>query len=249
MAKLTQVPTVERPILFNGAMVRALIEGRKTQTRRVVKPQPEFFEPNAVWQSGAGHGGIGWYVHTDEYPDEGSQFYRCPYGQPGDRLWVRETWAAEPDFDSVRPSWLDETEPISYAADYTELQLCQSYDNLGVTRWRPSIHMPRCFSRILLEVTDVRVEQVQAVTFADCKAEGMDEGYSEGVAPCPGEECDGRHHGEKWHFQSLWGSINGPRGFGWDSNPWVWVVEFKRVVVIHTAGLPMSESIAARPVQ
>lgn len=140
----------ERPILFSEPMVRSLVQGRKTQTRRLVKPQPCFDEP--LWLDGEGHSGTGWYVCEAEYPEEGSEFYKCPFGQVGDRLWVRETWA------HCRKGH------IAYRED--------GAGSCHFDRWRPSIHMPRSASRITLEVTNVRVERLQNISEEDALAEG-----------------------------------------------------------------------------
>jgi hypothetical protein len=176
----------ERPILFSGPMVRAILDGQKTQTRRIVKPQPsiEGQEPHLV---------------------------RCPYGVPGDRLWVRETWG---EGGMTKPG-----DPASYAADWP--------DAGAIRKWRPSIHMPRWASRIDLEVTAVRVERLQAITEEDARAEGAAHRIARGG------DLSGALEGETpiqhvAHFRDLWDSINGERT-PWASNPWVWVVSFKRV--------------------
>lgn len=179
----------ERPILFSGPMVRALLDGRKTRTRRVVKPQPEwscspleFTNSPGVWA-----------------PNEAEDYRRCPYGVPGDRLWVRETW------QRVVPLLIDPTTKYEYLATVR--------DGCHPARWKPSIHMPRVASRITLEVVRVRVERVQQITEADAIAEGC--GRAECGALAVLEYC------------RLWNEINGPGA--WAENPWVWVVEFKRI--------------------
>lgn len=186
----------EHPILFSSEMVRAILEGRKTQTRRVIKPQPY------------------WEVGRDimQYPLD------CPYGQPGDRLWVRETWASHPQLNKVKPKHLNCAE-IYYRA---------TCDNDSHYSWRPSIHMPRWASRITLEVTGVRVERVRDITAEDAVKEGWQ------------EDCgwDNFTNGQVFRsdtpvsvidFAYLWDSINAKRGHSWESNPWVFVVEFKVV--------------------
>lgn len=193
----------ERPILFTGPMVRALLDGSKTQTRRVVKMPPSWdCFVCADW-------GDGWWPYRSddgESPnyDNNEIPMRCPYGQPGDRLWVRETWAPHPDFpETVRRG--------VYRADPE----CK-YD---VERWRPSIHMPRWASRILLEIVSVRVERLQDI--------GVDEIEAEGVVT---SDADIMQHGCRARvldWQRLWESINGAGS--WDANPWVWAVEFKQV--------------------
>ena len=179
----------ERPILFSGEMVRAILDGRKTQTRRVVKPQPMVDLEMTGWQ--------------DDYV--------CPYGAPGERLWVRETWQHESphcdDHACGNPdhAWFKATEvaPDTFPS------------------WRPSIHMPRWASRLLLEVTEVRVERLRDCTEVDCQAEGClgghdaIRGYAFSATP-------------REHFRHVWNSINGKK-HPWESNPWVWVVGFKRM--------------------
>lgn len=198
----------ERPILMSAPMVRALLDGRKTQTRCVVKPRHDW--------------------HVDEVPDERGVFrpwpifeayvyaepetveVPCPYGEPGDRLWVRETWA---------PNEMTVGESTLYAADGRP-----PYGNLSVSRWRPSIHMPRGLSRITLEVTAVRVERLQAISEEDAKAEGVDlkpEAWPDSPQAMPISLKP------RFAFELLWKSINGDAS--WAANPWVWVVEFKRV--------------------
>jgi hypothetical protein len=178
----------ERPILFSAPMVRALLAGSKTQTRRIVKDK-----------------------HIDAAPPVCFfQWLRenCPYGQTGDRLWVRETWiprAAE--------------SAALYRADYDDAQasgLAGMYSDRG---WRPSIHMPRWASRILLEITGVRVERLQDISDHDALAEG--------VSPDMGLRWQSGDDTPRGMYGELWESINGPGS--WAADPWVWVVEFKRV--------------------
>ena len=177
----------ERPILFSAPMVRALLAGTKTQTRRTCN------HPGLKDLSYIVNCGDGWW--GDE---EGDFQARCPYGQPGDRLWVRETFCDD---------WLADAGGVAYRADGG--MDAEMFD-AGCT-WRPSIHMPRSLSRITLEVTGVRVERLQDISEADAIAEGT---------PFP-------FGGWVGGYQKLWESINGPGS--WDLNPWVWVVEFKRV--------------------
>ncbi|EPB6909293.1 hypothetical protein ACRRN9_004009 [Pseudomonas aeruginosa] len=203
----------ERPILFNDQMVRAILEGRKTVTRRVVKPQPDFLgsmvDPNTPFKTlDAG-------LHAR---------ITCPYGEPGDRLWVREAWAADAQVDAIAPSDLSQGEPIWYPADLSVRQTGCSMISKG--RVRPSIHIPRWASRILLEITAVRVERLQDISEEQALAEGV-----------RGEPCDHTRQAcadigcwgdtAKGAFGFLWESLNGEGS--WAANPWVWVVEFKRV--------------------
>ena len=209
----------ERPILFSGPMVRAILAGTKTQTRRVVKPQPQGNDlhicTNAYdWQAcedGFLHG----LIAGDHGYDALS--FRCPHGAPGARLWVRETWAYERDgtgcpddtgilYRATDPGWDDEETGL---------------------RWRPSIFMPRSASRILLEITEVRVERLQAIREEDARAEGITDG---GCLNCGNSEpcgCPDPSPDARDAFAWLWQSINGSHS--WHANPWVWVVEFRRV--------------------
>lgn len=188
--------TKERPILFSGPMVRAILDGRKTQTRRVVKPQP-----------------CQQMVPVDFTLDQSSRrwsdrqsLWNCPYGRPGDRLWVREAWAADRCYDHLKPCEIPEGSTIHRGEEIVS----------GWHKKRPSIHMPRWASRIDLEVTGVRVERLQDISERDAK--------SEGVWPLPPNPPI---RGHQRAFKALWGHINGSDS--WAKNPWVWVVEFRRI--------------------
>jgi hypothetical protein len=193
----------ERPILFSGDMVQAILDGRKTQTRRVIKPQPEIitthdYSIKLLQIKGKGP----WF--------EGDPNRTCPYGVVGDRLWVREMWCTEHRLDDIKPSKIGEaaTVPIWYRAtdDLNSVSLIPG-------KWRPSIFMPRWASRILLEITDVRVERLQKISEADAVAEGA------GYWGCDTVEV----------FRDLWDSINAKRGYSWSSNPWCWCISFKKI--------------------
>jgi hypothetical protein len=209
----------ELPILFSGPMVRAILEGRKSQTRRVVKGLTPGHEHTGRSLTGLGYpASMGKWWAEFLHSEPGSPIYvACPYGQPGDRLWVRETWcpAATSGYDA--PS--DGRDPsIWYRA--TDDGECEG-------PWSPSIFMPRWASRIELEVTGVRVERVQEISPLDAIAEGIME-YEPGAFHWepwgPGTEY---FRGPRDAFLTLWDSINAKRGHGWDVNPWVWVVEFR----------------------
>jgi hypothetical protein len=218
----------ERPILFNGEMVRAILAGRKTQTRRPVKLNDGRFVCSrsrnyltvCEMRDGVGpwwhpHGG-----HPGEPLPSDHVGAACPFGQVGDRLWVRETWGRFPSPDAHVE--------IGYRADGTEDDSgeregwwlsCFFYP--GKVRWRPSIHMPRWASRITLEITGVRVERLQEISHEDAAAEEI----------VPGEYAlrEQRLTINQIAFSHLWDGIYGDGPFAWDANPWVWVVEFKRV--------------------
>ncbi|AGR46360.1 hypothetical protein [Pseudomonas aeruginosa] len=201
----------ERPILFTGPMVRAILEGRKTVTRRVVKPQPDFLgsmvDPNTPFKTlDAG-------LHAR---------ITCPHGQPGDRLWVREAWAADAQVDAIAPHDLSQGEPIWYPADLSVRQTGCSMISKG--RGRPSIHMPRWASRILLEITAVRIERLQDISEKQALAEGVE---LEGEGVCWAGAAGTASDSPVESFRLLWELINGAGS--WNTNPWVWVVEFKRV--------------------
>ena len=214
-------------------MIRALLEGRKTQTRRVVKPQPEI----TIRDIGGGCAEVVWHdeKHTINAgggtSNVGLDILQqtivprvCRIGRPGDRLWVRETWRHDPL----------ELGEIRHRATCCELK--------GET-WKPSIFMPRSASRITLEITDVRVERLWEITEDDAVAEGIPKedvcpggdtenfhppgayGYVSGVHPFPKGEIYPKARGA---FHELWDSINAKRGYGWKKNPWVWVVEFRK---------------------
>ena len=205
--------TKERPILFSGAMVRAILDGRKTQTRRAVKPQPEVSEQGNLigdWLAKPLNGLL--------LPKLQDITIHCPYGQPGDRLYVRETWA--------QPVPLDPG-PTFYRADYPD-NVLGKYENLPPAEaitWKPSIHMPRALSRILLEITAVRVERLNDCSVADALAEGIApelDGWTDYSNPSC-QMCVNPVDS----YRTLWDSINGAGA--WEANPWVWVVEFRRI--------------------
>jgi hypothetical protein len=196
----------ERPILFSGSMVRAILKGRKTQTRRIVKPQPERLGVGWKWRKNANNAVSG----GDETGNalKGWMPSMSPYGKPGDRLWVRETFLVQPFL------WTDShgPQPVHYAATTNRAE-AEDYTA------KPSIHMPRWASRLTLEITDVRVERLQDISHEDALAEGVD-------------DRDRMPYGlpvlsfAVANYHKLWDKINGPGA--WDANPWVWVVEFRR---------------------
>lgn len=198
----------ERPILFSAPMVCALFAGMKTQTRRVVKPQPRRVD------GGVPFGDAAAWAHAEP----GSAVMRCPYGQRGDRLWVRETWLTVNGDDTF------------YRADYMQ---DRAGDRAHGVAWRPSIHMPRSRSRITLEVTGVRVERLQDISEADAVAEGV---FRKVGTTQLGDVVETATGGEliyavptqaRKEYRRLWDTINGDGA--WAANPWVWVVTFKKI--------------------
>lgn len=200
-------------------MVRAILEGRKTMTRRVIPKQPTIDPQTGDWLMTYTEG------REEVLPIEQWAEFRkkmCKFGKPGDRLWVRETWRDQ------SYSFVDADRNFSeyqYRADWPK-------GIEGGVLWRPSIFMPRIACRILLEITDIRVERLQDISKVDAIAEGI-----ESFRPVPGDgpaETLYRHYMKgKWgpspihSFETLWQSINGPES--WEQNPWVWVIAFKRI--------------------
>lgn len=204
----------ERPILFSAPMVRAILEGRKTQTRRVIKPQPMPALPSTPTPIDEVKKILGKMVKSGrpyiatEGKATGHALPGSPYGKSGDRLWVRETFNTD---------WADDG-PIYRADGGSAIEAGYSRE----PRWKPSIFMPRKYSRITLEITGMRVERLQDISEDDARMEGGPNvlGFVEG------KKVYGHENYRAW-FKSLWESINGAES--WAENPWVWVVEFKRV--------------------
>lgn len=172
----------DHPILFSGPLVRAILSGKKTQTRRLISGRALAM------------------IERDSH-----EILPCPYGQPGDRLWVREAWG----YDQDGPH----SGPVLFRADR---------DDPGI-RWRPSIHMPRWASRLSLEVVEVRVQRIQDISEEDAQAEGIHEHPAAKIML----DAKGTHVGA---FLMAWNAINGKRpGGSWEANPWVWAVSFRRV--------------------
>lgn len=199
---------IERPILFSGPMVRAIVDGRKTQTRRAVKPQDTVVTDDD---------GVVIHLHGERCPgfcDFACSPPKCPFGVVGDRLWVRESLRLD------EAGWLyaADDEPVSSASE----EASEWMATLPAKRVHcPSIHMPRWACRITLGVIAVRVERLQEIGEADCRSEGVD---ADDIGKC-GVPC----YSARQNFERLWDSINAKRDYPWSSNPWVWVLEFKRV--------------------
>ena len=221
----------ERGMIFNSEMVRAILDGRKTQTRRIMAPQPAddiergiFPNPEAIgWKSSLRH----------KHGSTTAHF--CPYGKPGDRIWVRETFQG-PLFDyDLMDSYCKDPTPFEkpefcvYKADGVPAPEFYDADDELHCCWRPSIHMPRWASRILLEITNVGVQRLQDISSGDAVREGICQ------LPASGRYCisqgdqyfGGASHSAKEVYSWLWSSIYGEES--WKANSWVWVIEFKRV--------------------
>lgn len=229
----------ERGMIFNGEMVRAILDGRKTQTRRIMKNQPAGDYPDTPALIRSVGGGFQWYGHYGE-----SSIFNCPFGAVGDRIWVRETWGVvshELDEDGRIQPWSPDRPATAihempfgngyysghaiYAADGEFTWGDDDGYEDGRSCWKPSIHMPRAACRTLLEVTGVRVERLNSISQEDAQAEGME---LTGWRPTYSDPDSG---GEVWtpydNFAQLWESIYGEGS--WHANPWVWVIEFKRI--------------------
>lgn len=220
----------ERPIPFTVPMVRAILEGRKTQTRRVIKPQP--IHDGTFWTWKPDSINRSWTDKPeDPYNDPtlGNIALRslCPYGQPGDRLWVKETFrlSTSDDCAHYEPCGCKIGTPI-YRASWSDV------DEDDDPPWKPSRFMPRWASRITLEITAVRVERIQDISAKDILSEGaVDRPHQDAhFGKCPISRFDGKMYVDlRSLWASAWDSINAKRGYGWDDNPWVWVIEFKKL--------------------
>jgi hypothetical protein len=202
MAENTTIEVKERPILFSAPMVRAILERRKTQTRRIAK------HPLAVAAKR-----IHSYKNQSEFDcvlgDDAGGIIYCPHGKPGDRLWVRETWAR---------TTIAQSAPLAETFVYRE---CDTRTDYGGP-WKPSIFMPRAACRITLAITSIKIERLHDISESDAIAEGCKGGHGS----IPGYEYSAT---PLEHFQHTWNTINGAGA--WSANPWVWVVEFKRIEV------------------
>lgn len=203
----------DRPILFSGATIRALLAGAKTQTRRIVKPQPVLADDGSWRWDGKLKGFVGASgTHADGFKSCAS-FY-CPYGKPGDLLWVREAHYIIGEHAGRVPG----SKWTHYAADLSNN--LDDTDHQWTRGWKPSIHMPRTSSRLTLRITDVRAERLQDISEADARAEGVTPLF--GGMPAHADDDRPTHYTA---FARLWQSINGPDS--WDANPWVWAISFE----------------------
>lgn len=235
----------ERGMIFNGEMVRAILGGRKTQTRREVKLNLDiaFLATTYDWATSLAtnhYQGL-----TEEQIQQKAESLRgvihpvildngqmvsiiCPHGKPGDRIWVRETFCPVDDTQYGGEKWVDYRATPKFEASHPA-GWDSAPSDAEALKWRASIHMPRWASRILLEITDLRVERLNAISEEDVDAEGFAGDYPTSVFPnlFPGEPKDWSHLSMRDCYGVLWKSIYGEES--WKANPWVWVIEFKRV--------------------
>ncbi|EEJ0059556.1 hypothetical protein YG08_002226 [Salmonella enterica subsp. enterica] len=208
----------ERGMIFNGEMVRAILDGRKTQTRRPIKWKQTRFTEMAERDDGS------LWPWAEDCERGGDIWFACPFGEVGDRIWLRETFRVHSRATdvatlvyraSVRNSWTEQTHRVPVA-------VC----NKPATpeKWTPSIHMPRWASRLLLEITNVRVERLNNISYDDAISEGIKQ---EWTCIDPGLGLYAHENDVQDDYETLWKSIYGEES--WDANPWVWVIEFKRV--------------------
>jgi hypothetical protein len=229
----------ETGVLFSGPLVRSILAGQKTQTRRPIKFRVgpggtklvripnrnaciKLTDVGLVWNPYSGCPDTPW---VDGQHDG---MVACPFGQAGDRLWVRETWKfLGTDMNRLGRTHMMQDGVFEYRADGQRVTICRPHQDIerymiGHTKWRPSIHMPRWASRITLDVVNVRVERLQDISEADAKLEGM-----------PGLEPHQSYAGflgpYREQFRGDWDAIYANRGLGWNANPWVWAVDFRMV--------------------
>lgn len=215
----------EYPIPFNTQMVKAILNGRKTQTRRVIQPQPLGYPKYRIGLNRIdGRTNVLW--------DDGIRMFGCHYGQPGDRLWVRETWAEMCKYDPLCNCETDEeikqNHYFEYRADTGDpypgsWPVEEAKGNPEAPKWKSSRFMPRIASRIMLEIVNVRVKRLQEICVRDCCIE------TGAPVEWPGPGPEPYKRDMRKVFSILWDSLNAKRGYGWDLNPWVWVIEFKKI--------------------
>ena len=205
----------EHPIIFNTEMVKAILDDRKTQTRRVIKKGGvQYCRESGLDKMGEVIDGVLHYTMQTEVDASAEYEEKCPYGKIGDRLWVRETWMHRYEGNHGRQIKHNIIHKAGkeYYGEYF--------------KWKPSIHMPRWASRIDLEITDIRVKRIQDITIEDVFKEGIEDVWTRHgtISPSILKEIE-------YEFSKLWDSINAKRGYGWEVNPFVWCISFKREVV------------------
>ncbi|HBS7944556.1 TPA: hypothetical protein ACGASC_001891 [Klebsiella pneumoniae] len=221
----------ERGMIFNAEMVRAILDGRKTQTRRIMKIQPEHsgFGLRRVIDSknGSDDGKYFWSLSDACGLKIRSKSFTCPFGSVGDRIWVREAFRVHSRATEVATLVYKASERNSWTEQTNRVPVSVCNKPATPEKWTPSLHMPRWASRLLLEITDVRVERLNAISEEDARAEGIIDG---GCLNCGEPEpcgCANPEPDATDAFAYLWQSIYGSDS--WNANPWVWVIEFKRV--------------------
>ncbi|MEA4757103.1 hypothetical protein VBQ76_18215 [Klebsiella pneumoniae] len=213
----------ERGMIFNGEMVRAILDGRKTQTRRIMAPQPADDIERCIFPN---PGAIGWKSSL-RHKHGSTTAHFCPHGKPGDRIWVREAFRVHSRATDVATLVYKASERNSWTEQTNRVPVSVCNKPATPEKWTPSLHMPRWASRLLLEITDVRVERLNAISEEDARAEGIIDG---GCLNCGEPEpcgCANPEPDATDAFAYLWQSIYGSDS--WNANPWVWVIEFKRV--------------------
>lgn len=234
----------ERGMIFNGEMVRAILDGRKTQTRREVKLNLDIASLATTYDWATSLAANHYQGLTEEQIQQKAESLRgvihpvilgngqmvsiiCPHGKPGDRIWVRETFCPVDDTQYGGEKWVDYRATPKFEASHPA-GWDSAPNDAEALKWRPSIHMPRWASSILLEITDVRVERLNTISEKDATAEGVPPAGSF-LPDYPGifQTPKGDYATAKVAFQRLWESIYGEES--WKANSWVWVIEFKRV--------------------
>ena len=223
-------PAPEKPILFSDAMVRAILSGRKTQTRRIIDPQPTIADQDVIFYSVDEN----WCAtsrfefNVNDPFGSASQKWKCRYGFRHSTLWVREAWS--PDNAGLMPGV-----PIVYRADGVDYSKNQDEDHPYKFKWRPSIHMPRRFSRLTVRVKKIMIERLNLISEEDALAEGIERSTSKAFRDFPSQYYAPIDDATLWAtpvqaFRELWDSINGAdQVTRWSGNPWVWRIEFEKI--------------------
>lgn len=207
------------PILFSAEMIRALLDGRKVQTRRALKTQPLDILPMEGDKAGRE-----WIILEQREPEPKGKVIRCRYGVPSDLLIVRETFAHVADYDGTDPGSAALASRCFYRADHPTGVWSERDPNKSI-RWRPSIHMPRALSRLTLRITNIRVERLQEISEADARAEGV---HIDALSPASRERFSRMKPWPECYrpmYALLWDDINGAGS--WSRNDWVWVIAFE----------------------
>ena len=202
----------ERPIIFSGPMVQAILDGRKTQTRRIMKPKDAY--PECIWCRGQGYEYIeaeyGLSGYDYRYPCR-CRARKCPYGQPRDLLYVRETWGIQGSTcigKGTQREFFNAPQLKKYSTDYWKTVIQYKASGDPCIKWWPSIHMPKAYARLWLRITNVRVDKLVTIDYNDAIKEGFDSIDS---------------------FKEYWDQLNQKRSYSWEQNPWLWVLDFEKI--------------------